>query len=497
MMAMARSSSGAASPPSAAGRMRKRRRSLRPVNGRAAPPPMSPWSLAPTMVARRPAPKRWSLPALRASSALPAIPIAACRAGAMPSCAPPGLKSRSPFWRGKAAGQMSGYLVRSVKKRPEVTLKLALSADGMIGRLGAGQVAITGAASRAQAHLMRARSDAILVGIGTALADDPELTVRLPGLEARSPMRIVLDLMARLPTDSKLARSANDIPVFVACGEEADPARRHALTALGVKLFADRDLRWPHRFAGISGGSRRAAACRRCWSKAARTRRRLPRRRSRRSHRPVPLARRRSATDGIASPFDETHIPAGFAAGAAVPLRRRYLQRMGEGGLMFTGIVTDVGRIAAVTPAAQGRQAAHRDRLRSRRHRHRRVDRDVRRLPDRRRAARNGLQPALVRGRGLGRGAAPDHRVSLARGHARQSRARAEGRRRTRRPHRFRPCRRQGDDRCAPGRGRCRALHARGAARTGEIHRAERLRRARRHVAHRQRRRRRRASMSS
>ena len=99
----------------------------------------------------------------------------------------------------EAADQMPGYLVRSLKKRPEVTLKLAISADGMIGRMGEGQVAITGAVARAQVHLMRAESDAILIGAATALADDPELTIRLPGLENRSPVRVVLDPAARLP----------------------------------------------------------------------------------------------------------------------------------------------------------------------------------------------------------------------------------------------------------------------------------------------------------
>lgn len=222
-----------------------------------------------------------------------------------------GIEVVQPVLAGRAAGQMSGYLVRSVKKRPEVTLKLALSADGMIGRLGAGQVAITGAASRAQAHLMRARSDAILVGIGTALADDPELTVRLPGLEARSPMRIVLDLTARLPTGSKLARSANDIPVFVACGEEADPARRQALTALGVKLFAtetfDGRIALPEFLEdlgarGVStvlveGGAHTASAFLRDDLVD-----RIVLFRS-----PVLVG-----PEGIASPLDETHIPDGF-----------------------------------------------------------------------------------------------------------------------------------------------------------------------------------------
>jgi diaminohydroxyphosphoribosylaminopyrimidine deaminase/5-amino-6-(5-phosphoribosylamino)uracil reductase len=115
-----------------------------------------------------------------------------------------------------------------------VTLKLAVSADGMIGRQGAGQVAITGDMSRAQVHAMRAEADAILIGIGTALADDPELTCRLPGMERRSPVRIVLDGQARLPAGSKLALSAAQTPVLVAASIDADPGRRAAIEASGV-----------------------------------------------------------------------------------------------------------------------------------------------------------------------------------------------------------------------------------------------------------------------
>jgi diaminohydroxyphosphoribosylaminopyrimidine deaminase / 5-amino-6-(5-phosphoribosylamino)uracil reductase len=114
---------------------------------------------------------------------------------------------------GRAA--LAAYLCRQTKKRPHVTLKLAVSADGMLGHLGAGQVAITGPVSRGQVHVLRAETDAILVGIGTALADDPELTCRLPGLEARSPVRIVLDPRLELPATSKLARTARDVPVIV------------------------------------------------------------------------------------------------------------------------------------------------------------------------------------------------------------------------------------------------------------------------------------------
>jgi diaminohydroxyphosphoribosylaminopyrimidine deaminase/5-amino-6-(5-phosphoribosylamino)uracil reductase len=138
----------------------------------------------------------------------------------------------------EAADLMAGYLIRSVRKRPEVILKLALSADGMIGRLGQGQVPITGPVARAQVHLMRMEADAILVGIGTALADDPQLTVRLPGLEGRSPVRIVLDQSLRLPVTSGLVATAHEVPVLVAAGQDAEAGRRTGLEAAGVKLLA-------------------------------------------------------------------------------------------------------------------------------------------------------------------------------------------------------------------------------------------------------------------
>jgi len=121
---------------------------------------------------------------------------------------------------GRAA--LTAYLTRQTKKRPHVTLKLAVSSDGMLGRLGEGQVAITGPVSRGQVHVARAETDAILIGIGTALADDPELTCRLPGLESRSPVRIVLDPRVELPPASKLARTARDVPVIVVAAREGE-----------------------------------------------------------------------------------------------------------------------------------------------------------------------------------------------------------------------------------------------------------------------------------
>ncbi|WET75038.1 bifunctional diaminohydroxyphosphoribosylaminopyrimidine deaminase/5-amino-6-(5-phosphoribosylamino)uracil reductase RibD [Rhizobium croatiense] len=118
---------------------------------------------------------------------------------------------------------LAGYLTRQTKNRPYVTLKLAVSADGMIGRAGEGQVAITGSEARAEVQALRAETDAILVGIGTAISDDPLLTVRTPGLEAQSPIRIVLDPTLALPLTSKLVETARDVPVILVASEEVSP----------------------------------------------------------------------------------------------------------------------------------------------------------------------------------------------------------------------------------------------------------------------------------
>jgi diaminohydroxyphosphoribosylaminopyrimidine deaminase/5-amino-6-(5-phosphoribosylamino)uracil reductase len=137
----------------------------------------------------------------------------------------------------EAAEQMAGYMIRSLKKRPEVILKLALSSDGKIGVEGAGQVSITGDIARREVYLMRAEADGILIGIGTALEDDPALTVRLPGLENRSPARIVLDRQIRLPEGSKLVSGTDRVPLYVAACLEADPQRRAVLERAGVHFI--------------------------------------------------------------------------------------------------------------------------------------------------------------------------------------------------------------------------------------------------------------------
>ncbi|MER8726967.1 bifunctional diaminohydroxyphosphoribosylaminopyrimidine deaminase/5-amino-6-(5-phosphoribosylamino)uracil reductase RibD [Mesorhizobium sp. M1027] len=136
-----------------------------------------------------------------------------------------------------AAEQMAGYLIRSLKKRPEVILKFALSSDNKIGVRGEGQVSITGDIARREVYLTRAEADGILIGIGTALEDDPALTVRLPGLESRSPARIVLDRQIRLAETSKLVAGVDRVPLYIAACAEADPHRRAALERVGVRFI--------------------------------------------------------------------------------------------------------------------------------------------------------------------------------------------------------------------------------------------------------------------
>lgn len=137
--------------------------------------------------------------------------------------------------RDEAERVMAGFLSRIRRGRPYVTLKIATSLDGRIATATGHSQWITGEAARARAHLMRARSDAILVGIGTALADDPSLTCRLPGLEARSPERIVLDSDLRLPADSALVRGAAEVPVSIFTTRRTDAAA-HLTSSVGDGL---------------------------------------------------------------------------------------------------------------------------------------------------------------------------------------------------------------------------------------------------------------------
>jgi diaminohydroxyphosphoribosylaminopyrimidine deaminase/5-amino-6-(5-phosphoribosylamino)uracil reductase len=132
----------------------------------------------------------------------------------------------------------AGHIRRMRERRPHVTLKLAVSADGKAGLAGRRPAAITGEPARARVHLMRAQSDAVLTGIGTVVSDDPLLTCRLPGMADRSPVRVVLDSKLRLATDSRLVASARETPLWVVTGELSAAERAQALRAAGAEVLA-------------------------------------------------------------------------------------------------------------------------------------------------------------------------------------------------------------------------------------------------------------------
>jgi diaminohydroxyphosphoribosylaminopyrimidine deaminase/5-amino-6-(5-phosphoribosylamino)uracil reductase len=132
----------------------------------------------------------------------------------------------------EAARLNAGFFLRVCEKRPLVTLKIAQSLDGKTASASGQSKWITGEEARRFGHLLRARNDAILIGIETALADDPELTCRMAGLEGASPIRVVLDTRLRLGAHSKLARSADRIPTLVYATMDSSPELR----ASGVEI---------------------------------------------------------------------------------------------------------------------------------------------------------------------------------------------------------------------------------------------------------------------
>lgn len=129
-----------------------------------------------------------------------------------------------------------GHILRVEDHRPMVSLKLAQTADGFAGTAGGGPIMITGPVSFRHTHLARAEADAIMVGAGTVLGDDPQLTCRLPGLEDRSPERIILDGRLRTPPSAKIVVTAGAIPTRIFTQAGHDPARLAALRAAGVDV---------------------------------------------------------------------------------------------------------------------------------------------------------------------------------------------------------------------------------------------------------------------
>ncbi len=130
-----------------------------------------------------------------------------------------------------------GFFRRIVEGRPMLTLKLATSLDGMIATRSGDSRWITGEEARRFGHLLRARHDALLTGIGTVMADDPILNCRIEGLERTHPIRVVVDTSLRTPLDSQLVRTARDIPLWLVTSERAAEQHGERYREAGAEIL--------------------------------------------------------------------------------------------------------------------------------------------------------------------------------------------------------------------------------------------------------------------
>jgi diaminohydroxyphosphoribosylaminopyrimidine deaminase/5-amino-6-(5-phosphoribosylamino)uracil reductase len=148
-----------------------------------------------------------------------------------------GIEVEEGVLREEAARVVAGFVSRLQRQRPLVTLKLASTLDGKIAT-GAGESHwITGKAARRWAHGLRGRHDAVMVGVGTVLADDPDLTCRLQSFRPTPLQRVVADSHLRTPLTSRLVVTARETPTTILIRAGASPERRRAFRDLGVTLI--------------------------------------------------------------------------------------------------------------------------------------------------------------------------------------------------------------------------------------------------------------------
>jgi len=137
----------------------------------------------------------------------------------------------------EARADLAGFFLRVTQDRPMITLKLATTLDGKIAT-GTGESQwITGAGARLMAHALRGRHDAVLAGVGTVMADNPELTCRIAGFRSTPVVRVVVDSHLRTPLTSRLARTATEAPLWFLVRDGADPARIEAFADLGASVL--------------------------------------------------------------------------------------------------------------------------------------------------------------------------------------------------------------------------------------------------------------------
>lgn len=148
-----------------------------------------------------------------------------------------GIEVTKGVLEGEALSLNRGFFSRVQKGRPMVTVKVATSLDGRIATHRGDSQWITSGAARDRGHLLRAMSDAIMIGSNTAMLDNPSLDCRLPGMEERTPIRIVCDGRLRLPLTSKLCQTASTYRSMLITLESSDPLRRRAFEDCGVEVL--------------------------------------------------------------------------------------------------------------------------------------------------------------------------------------------------------------------------------------------------------------------
>ncbi|HYR71769.1 MAG TPA: bifunctional diaminohydroxyphosphoribosylaminopyrimidine deaminase/5-amino-6-(5-phosphoribosylamino)uracil reductase RibD [Candidatus Acidoferrum sp.] len=160
------------------------------------------------------------------------------KGGGTAALATAGVEVTTPCLEREARDLNRAFFTAVERQRPHVTVKWAMTLDGKIASFDRRSQWITGEAARQEGHRLRSQSDAIVTGIGTVLADDPALTVRLAQPWPREPYRVVVDSRARLPLDAKLLQTGSRSRVLVAVGEAAAPQRLAALESAGVTVLA-------------------------------------------------------------------------------------------------------------------------------------------------------------------------------------------------------------------------------------------------------------------
>jgi diaminohydroxyphosphoribosylaminopyrimidine deaminase/5-amino-6-(5-phosphoribosylamino)uracil reductase len=148
-----------------------------------------------------------------------------------------GIKVDTGLCAEEAAELNAGFFLRLREGRPLVTLKLATTLDGQLATSTGESRWITGALARDRAHLLRANHDAVMIGSNTVITDDPLLTCRLPGLDAQSPVRIVLDSRLNVPLTARVVAEARQVPTWFITLRHGDAARREAFLSCGVQLI--------------------------------------------------------------------------------------------------------------------------------------------------------------------------------------------------------------------------------------------------------------------